>query len=196
MPLCDAYRVRGLGLIGGGLALALLVGAPAHAQGRGQSGEAPAMKAGCPFKALTAKVQGVFGSYDRAMTNSGEVEGAEIPNVVKVRELTIYTCAFQRTTTREALQVIANVYPSEAEASSAFAEASRVKSGGTPYYTSSRQIGKMQVYEGPGRSLSRVSDQVVIIHWQIFQGSKIVPVDKPGSVLTPIAQVWFGPLLK
>jgi hypothetical protein len=166
---------------------------PAYAQGTARSGQ---MKPGCPFRALTEKVQSIFGKYDRAMTNSGLIEGAEIPNVAKVRDATMYTCVFQRQASMESLEIIANVYPSETEAASAFSESSHVKNASGPYYTSSRQVGKMQLFEGPGRSLSHVGDQVVIIHWQAFKGGKLVPVDRPGSVLMPIAQVWFGPLLK
>jgi hypothetical protein len=183
-------------VVGAGLALAVFGGASMSAQGRGRTGSQPGVKEGCPFKALTAKVQSVFGPYDRAMFNGGEVKGGEIPNLIKVREVTIYTCAFQRMSTQEALQIIANVYPTEAEALSAFTEASHAKSGQAAYYTSSRQVGKMQVFEGPGRSLSHVADQVVIIHWQMAQGRRFAPVNKPGSVLTPIAEVWYGPLLK
>jgi len=172
--------------------LACILGTGASAAGQ----RASATKPGCPFKALTAKVQAIFGPYDRAMTNSGEIEGAEIPSVAKVRETTMYTCTFQRASTREVLQIIANVYPSTTEATSAFTEASKVKNAGGPFYTSSRQVGKMQVFEGPGRSLSVVDTEVVILHWQTVQGAKLLPVDKPGSTLTPIAQVWFGPLLK
>lgn len=169
-----------------------VMSSPAYAQGSGQSDGKP----GCPFKALTEKVQSIFGAYDRAMSNSGNIEGMEIPNVVKVRKLTMYTCAFQRTASKESFQIIANVYPSDAEAMSAYTEDSHVKNAAGPYYTSSRQVGKMQVFEGPGRSLSRVGNQVVIIHWLVFKGGRMLAADKPGSVLMPIAQVWFGPLLK
>ena len=147
-------RLQPLWLIGAATAFACAVAAAPYAQEGAQGGGAAAGKPGCPFKALTAKVSTIFGAYDRAMSNSGALEGVEIPGVAKVRELTVYTCAFQRTSTREALQIIANVYPSVSEAVSAFTEASKTKSAAGPFYTASRQVGKMQVFEGPGRSLS------------------------------------------
>jgi len=94
----------------------LLIARPARAQGGEQKGGASPPKAGCPFKGLTARVPNIFGGYDRALFNGGDVEGGEIPHLVKLRELSMYTCVFQRSKAGETLQFIANFYPDAAQA--------------------------------------------------------------------------------
>jgi hypothetical protein len=183
---------RHLQWIGACTVVALVIARPAGAQGGGQTGDAPPAKAGCPFKALTAKVQTIFGAYDRALFNGGVVEGGEIPNVVKVRELTLYTCVFQRDKTRETLQFIANFYPDAAQALDAFHEASRAKNAAGAFYTSSRQDGNLQVFEGPGRSLAYADTRVVIVHWMAAQNGKLVASSTPGATLTPLAELWLA----
>lgn len=173
-------------------AVALLIARPVSAQAGGQTGETSPPKAGCPFKALTAKAQAIFGAYDRALYNGGDVEGGEIPNLVKVRELSMYTCVFQRAKTGEVLQFIANFYPDPAQALDAFHEASGVKNAAGPFYTSSRQDGKLQVFEGPGRSLAYSDSRVVIVHWLVGQRGKLLASTTPGSTLTPLAELWLS----
>jgi hypothetical protein len=169
------------------LMLALIPAGVAQAQDT--AGDAP--KPGCPFKVVGEQVEKVFGKYDNAIHSGGALEGAEIPRVLKVEELTLYTCVFQRKT-GEVLQFIANFYPGTAAAEAGFNRASKVKNANGPYYTSQRQIGSVQVFEGPGRALAHQNTQVIMVHWLTMKSGKPVPADVPGSRLTPILQAWLS----
>ena len=193
----NALRLRNvrrpLGWIGVCTAVALVIARSAGAQGGAPTPDsARAPKPGCPFKTLTAKVQTIFGPYDRALFNGGDIQGGEIPNLVKLRKVALYTCVFQRAKTREVLQFIANFYPDAAQASDAFHEASRATNAAGPFYTSSRQDGKLQVFEGPGRSLAYADNRIVIVHWMTGAAGKLTASTTPGAKLTPLAEYWLA----
>jgi hypothetical protein len=145
---------------------------------------------GCPFKVVREQVEKIFGQYDNAVHSGGEIEGGEIPRVIKVEQLSLYTCIFQRK--GEVLQFIANLYPEAAAAGAGFDRASKVKNANGAFYTSQRQIGSVQVFEGPGRAIAHQGTQVVMAHWLVGKGGKPVPADVPGSRLTPILQAWLS----
>jgi hypothetical protein len=173
------------------LAFVLLLGPAAPGRAQDEAGGGPP-KPGCPFKVIRDQVQRVFGQYDRAIHQGGEVEGGEVANLIRVEQLTIYTCAFQRAN-GDTFQFVANFYPDSARAAAAFQRTSRAKGSTGPFYTSSRQQGKVQLFEGPGRSLSYMDTEVVILHWLTMKNRRIAPANVPGSTLSPIALAWFPP---
>ena len=146
---------------------------------------------GCPFKVVREQVEKIFGKYDNAMHSGGEIAGGEVPNVVKVEHLSLYTCAFQRKS-GEVLQFIANLYPEAAAADAGFDRASKVKNANGAFYTSQRQIGPVKVFEGPGHAMAHQNTQVVMAHWLVIKDGKPVPADVPGSRLTPLLQAWLS----
>ena len=146
---------------------------------------------GCPFKVVREQVEKIFGQYDNAIHSGGEIAGGEIPHVVKVEHLSLYSCVFQRKS-GEVLQFIANLYPEAAAADAGFDRASKTKNASGAFYTSQRQIGPIKVFEGPGRAMAHQNTQVVMVHWLVSKGGKPVPADVPGSRLTPILQTWLS----
>jgi hypothetical protein len=171
------------------LLMVLLPTGVARAQDPG--GDAPAPKPGCPFKVIRDQVQKIFGQYDDAMYNGGDIAGGEIPHVLKVEQLSIYTCLFRRRT-GESLQFIANFYPDPAAAAAGFNRAGKAKNASGPYYSSQRKDGQTDIFEGPGRSLAHLNTQVILVNWLTTKGGRPAPADVPGARLTPIAQTWFS----
>jgi hypothetical protein len=189
--ICSNSRRR-LSWIVAGVAFAVLTTPASRGWTVGQS-DAGGPKEGCPFKLLNQKVQATFGSSDRAMYNGGEIQGGEIPGVIKVEQVTIYSCAFQRRSSGEVLQLTAFLYPSAEEAVSGFDRAGKARNADGPYYKSGLKQGDVQMLQGPGRLAAYLDSWVVIVHWLVQKGPRLAPNDIPGSRLAPIALVWLHP---
>jgi hypothetical protein len=178
MRASSSCRFSRLGRVASLAGSLLLAGWPALAQEPEVTKECPMLPA--------AKVRTVFGAFDDVMASGGYIPGGEVPNVLKVHEVSITTCVFRRQSTREVLQIIANWYPSFDAAAEGFEHAGQAQSHGVPYYTKGVKQGPIQVLEGKGRSLAYLTNSVVMAHWLAVKGTSLQPADVPGARLTPL----------